>query len=121
MGMYNEVFDACPACGRHAGYLQISQVVLGFGNFDLTDLAELKRRFDSGDLSSSDIDRLAQSLEDDDALFRCGGQSEDQRGCGNRWRPDPSTILAIRMLKSVSQGATRERALRLLAEAGIIS
>jgi len=121
VGMYNEVFDACPDCGRHAGYMQICQVVLGFGNFDLTDLAELKRRFDTGDLSSSDIDRLVQRLEDSDALFRCGGQSEDSEGCGNRWRADPAKILAIQVLKFVNQGDSRDRALQLLVEAGIVS
>ena len=34
MGMYNEVFKSCPYCdGR--GYMQISQVIYGFGGFDL--------------------------------------------------------------------------------------
>ena len=34
MGMYNEVFKACPHCGSSV-MVQIPQVVLGFGNFVL--------------------------------------------------------------------------------------
>lgn len=34
MGMYNEVYKACPSCGAK-NEIQISQVVLGFGCFDL--------------------------------------------------------------------------------------
>lgn len=48
--MYNEVFKKCPHCSNGAGYMQISQIVLGFGGFDLDrpetlselDLEELK-------------------------------------------------------------------------------
>lgn len=36
MGMYNEVYKKCPSCGKR-GILQISQIVLGFGCFDLDD------------------------------------------------------------------------------------
>lgn len=34
MGMYNEVFKRCPSCCA-INMVQISQVVGGFGNFDL--------------------------------------------------------------------------------------
>jgi hypothetical protein len=34
MGMYNEVYKRCPGCGECC-YMQIPQVVLGFGEFDL--------------------------------------------------------------------------------------
>jgi hypothetical protein len=34
MGMYNEVYKRCPDCGKHCE-MQIPQVVLGFGCFDL--------------------------------------------------------------------------------------
>ena len=34
MGMYNEVFKNCPKCNG-LGYMQISQIVLGFGGFYL--------------------------------------------------------------------------------------
>jgi hypothetical protein len=47
MGMYNEVFARCPKCGR-TGYMQIPQVVLGFGGFDIDDteatMSELSER-----------------------------------------------------------------------------
>jgi hypothetical protein len=36
MGMYNEVYKSCPECGARCE-VQISQVVLGFGEFDLDD------------------------------------------------------------------------------------
>lgn len=35
MGMYNEVFKKCPHCKDGVGYVQIGQIVLGFGGFDL--------------------------------------------------------------------------------------
>jgi len=34
MGMYNEVFKRCPHCNGR-GYMQIHQIVLGFGGFHL--------------------------------------------------------------------------------------
>ena len=40
MGMYNEVFKTCPKCG-HKGYMQIMQIVLGFGGFDLDNFDTL--------------------------------------------------------------------------------
>lgn len=36
MGMFNEVFKKCPVCGGR-GYMQIHEIVLGFGGFDLDD------------------------------------------------------------------------------------
>lgn len=122
MGMYNEVFDTCPNCGKHSGYMQISQIVLGFGEFNLADLAGLKRRYDEGDLSEKDLARLADALSD--ATFQCRDESvenEDDRTCYHSWRPDPAKILAVRMLARVNYGDTRARALQLLDEAGILS
>lgn len=42
MGMYNEVWCGCPECRTGFGYMQIPQVVLGFGNFDLDDPTTLE-------------------------------------------------------------------------------
>lgn len=36
VGMYNEVYCTCPKCGKR-GYMQIEQIVLGLGGFDLND------------------------------------------------------------------------------------
>jgi len=41
MGMYNEVFCRCPKCGGR-GYMQISQLVFGFGEFDLDNYHTLE-------------------------------------------------------------------------------
>ena len=41
MGMYNEVVCRCPECGGR-GYMQISQLVSGFGGFDLENYNTLK-------------------------------------------------------------------------------
>ncbi len=41
MGMYNEVFKICPECGKRAE-MQISQIVLGFGGFDLDNYHTLE-------------------------------------------------------------------------------
>lgn len=121
MGMYNEVFDTCPQCGKHTGYMQIGQIVLGFGEFDIANLAELKRRFDRCDLSAQNLNNLADVLEKDgDNGFRCRDDDADDHDCYASWRADPAKILAIRMLAHVSVGDTRERALRLLEDAGIL-
>jgi hypothetical protein len=115
MGMYNEVFDTCPSCGKHSGYLQIAQVVLGFGNFDLSDLSTLHRRYQAGDLSKEDLDRLASCLEDE--TFYC---SESDNPCNHAWRVDPAKVLAIRLMTEVANDTDiRARALQLLTEAGI--
>ena len=37
MGMYNEVYANCPECNRKC-MIQIPQIVLGFGEFDLDNL-----------------------------------------------------------------------------------
>jgi hypothetical protein len=122
--MYNEVFDDCPHCGKHTGYLQIHQIVLGFGEFDLADLAYLKNRYDTGNLTAANIQDLAAALTESDATFYCR-QSEgwnpyaSSPDCAN-WRADPAKVLAVQMLTSVDEGDTRERALRLLHDAGII-
>lgn len=49
MGMYNEVFKRCPYCG-YRGYLQIHQIVSGFGEFDLDQPEELARVLDNDQL-----------------------------------------------------------------------
>lgn len=119
MGMYNEVFDTCPKCGNRTGYLQVYQIVLGFGGFDISDLSGLKSRFDSGDLSAKDLTRLADALEDE--VFYCSDRSGEARDdCHSSWRPDPAKIMAIRMLPKVGQGDTEARAIQLLKDAGII-
>lgn len=51
MGVYNEVFYTRPKCGGR-GYMQISQLVLGFSGFDLENpeypsFSTYKRRFKS--------------------------------------------------------------------------
>ena len=120
MGMFNEVFDNCPDCGRHTGYLQIRQIVLGFGNFDLADLAWLKVRHDRGDFSTSELNQLADELEDTDSIFRCRTDDDSAHHCHKSWRADPAKILAIRMLTQIDVDDTRERALRMLEEAGIL-
>lgn len=43
MGMYNEVFRTHVGCGGRM-VLQISQIVLGFGDFNLDDPSSLKDR-----------------------------------------------------------------------------
>lgn len=66
MGMYNEVFCNCPACGG-TGYMQIGQIVLGFGGFNLNDYSTLE------DLSEEDLLELrARILKENFICQDCG-------------------------------------------------
>ena len=42
MSMYNEVYKICPAC-TNRGILQIPQIVLGYGEFNLNNFETLKQ------------------------------------------------------------------------------
>lgn len=122
MGMYNEVFDECPQCGKRSGYLQISQLVLGFGEFDIADLAYLKKRYDRGDLTADDLQRLAAAIEGEVFCCRADRLGEDRASeCHHSWRPDPAKIAAIRLLPRLEQGDTAQRAVQLLREAGLLA
>lgn len=63
--MYNEVFKKCPNCRDGVGYMQISQIVLGFGNFDLDDPNSLN------DLSLEELRELRSAVLQDS--FACDG------------------------------------------------
>jgi len=76
MGMYNEVFCRCPKCGGR-GYMQISQLVLGFGGFDLEnydtlrdldidDIMELKARIMCKDFVCDNCGHVFNPYEDKD-------------------------------------------------------
>lgn len=65
MGMYNEVFKQCPECGKY-GYMQIPQIVLGFGNFYLDDITTLR------DLSNEDLLQLKEYVKDGNFRCECG-------------------------------------------------
>lgn len=41
MGMYNEVYCACPKCGAQAE-MQVHQIVGGFGQFNIQDRSTLE-------------------------------------------------------------------------------
>jgi hypothetical protein len=76
MGMYNEVFKRCPRCGKSCE-TQISQVVLGFGNFDLDTLYNVQ------DLTTLEQLDLCEKL--DDEIFYCG--------CGTKFKVDLRKLL----------------------------
>lgn len=57
MGMYNEAYKACPECGRLAE-TQISQIVLGFGEFDLDNPERLAE-----DLTAEQLLELREKIE----------------------------------------------------------
>lgn len=63
MGMYNEVFKKCPNCNGY-GYMQISQIVLGFGEFYLDRPEDIAER-----LSTDEIKRLKECVEDCNWFF----------------------------------------------------
>ena len=59
MGMYNEVFKSCPECGSIC-MIQIGQVVLGFGGFNLDD----PNHYTIQELNQNEKRELAESVSD---------------------------------------------------------
>lgn len=64
MGMYNEVYKQCPRCNDQYGYLQVSQIVLGFGSFYLDDPEDLATKLDEDQMRL-----LAEKIKDQ--WFHC--------------------------------------------------
>lgn len=58
MGMYNEVFKDCPTCDAPC-MIQIPQIVLGFGGFNLSDPDDLRLK-----LEPNELDQLWAILKD---------------------------------------------------------
>lgn len=71
MGMYNEVYKKCPNCASRCT-IQISQISLGFGGFDLDDLDGLST------LSKASLEKLAHKVKSE--TFWC---LRDKGGCGH--------------------------------------
>jgi hypothetical protein len=63
MGMYNEVYKKCPNCTGY-GYMQIGQIVLGFGEFYLDSPEDIAKR-----LSMDEIKLLKEAVEDSKWFF----------------------------------------------------
>lgn len=82
MGMYNEVFCRCPECGSYA-YMQISQIVLGFGGFYLDQPETM------ADLDDDELIRLREAVAEDP--FRCEpsfpGDDDEDQWCGHTFNP----------------------------------
>jgi hypothetical protein len=76
MGMYNEVYKQCPQCGQQC-YMQISQVVLGFGNFNLDNPSSME------DLTHSQKQEFAEIMNDEEKKFWCNGGQDESGGCGH--------------------------------------
>jgi len=72
MGMFNEVYKRCPECGGR-GEMQISQIILGFGEFDLDNKEDIADRLDK-----YHIRRLVARVKERE-WFTC-------RMCGNEFR-----------------------------------
>ena len=66
MGMYNEVWKRCPECG-HSAYMQIPQMVLGFGNFNLDEPESIAEQ-----LSEDEILQLFEYIKGDKFECECG-------------------------------------------------
>lgn len=69
--MYNEVFKTCPKCG-HLAYAQISQIVLGFGGFNLENPERIAE-----ELTENEIIQLVACVKD--TWFEC-------HDCGNTFK-----------------------------------
>jgi len=65
MGMYNEVFKACPECHSSA-IMQIPQITLGFGGFNLDDPESIAK-----ELTPEEIDQLIEYVKDKHRYFEC--------------------------------------------------
>lgn len=63
MGMYNEVYKSCAECGARCE-VQIHQIVLGFGEFNLDDPEDIADK-----LTESQIHELRDALSE--KTFSC--------------------------------------------------
>lgn len=79
MGMYNEVFKKCPHCDRGYGYLQIHQIVLGFGGFYLDSPERIAEELDL-----DQVKELKEAVEGQwfqcqecSETFKLGGKQDD--------------------------------------------
>ena len=70
--MYNEVYKSCPKCGQRCE-IQISQIVLGFGHFNLDDTDDLSER-----LTEKQLRELRDAVWHE--KFYC---NRDREGCGS--------------------------------------
>jgi hypothetical protein len=66
MGMYNEAYKSCYNCGARCE-IQIPQVVLGFGGFDLDNPDSMR------DLSQNEKEKLSEYVNQES--FYCGHDS----------------------------------------------
>lgn len=64
MGMFNEVHKKCPDCG-HKATMQIQQITLGFGNFDLDNPSSMD------ELSVEELYLLYEYVVEEYQLFEC--------------------------------------------------
>ena len=88
--MYNEVWKRCPECG-HSAYMQIPQIVLGFGNFNLDNPESIAE-----ELSESEIETLFEYIGED--RFEC-------KECGNCFKLNAKkTNMKIEMIKRFIEG-----------------
>lgn len=83
MGMYNEVYKKCPICGK-SGTLQISQIVLGFGCFDLDNPQSIIEDFKEQGCSNQRIKELLNSLKER-VEFALRNYESFECSCGNRF------------------------------------
>ncbi len=102
MGMYNEVYKKCPECGKQS-VLQIAQVVMGFGEFDLDDPNSIIATFEA---IHFDVEECCRTLKD----YIVGALNDGRRfecECGHSFNLSKS-------VRSSKQSALR--ILRLLNE-----
>jgi sarcosine oxidase delta subunit len=80
MGMFNRVYARCPECGKR-GEMQIHQIVLGFGDFNIDHPEDLARALDEDKL----VELHAAILGED---FVCTGYEDwGEPGCGHVFNP----------------------------------
>jgi len=94
MGMYNEVFHRCPQCEAKGEYglgeTQISQVILGFGGFNLSSLSSLKGQLEDKTITPDQLKRIAEYSANE--WFECQENKE------HTFKPDPAVVLAASLL-----------------------
>lgn len=84
MGMYNEVFSQCPKCNG-IGYMQIGQIVLGFGGFYIDKPESL-----ADDLDESQLKELHEKVCE--GMFQC-------QSCNHTF--NPLTEKTMKMAKAI--------------------
>lgn len=119
MDLYSEVFDVCPRCGKKTGYMRVLIAPIGLGEFDLSTLGTIRKRFENGELTQAQLDELSNALASASMACERSPWSSNE-GCGTVWTIAVEKVLAVKNIGATKPEATDSTPMDRLREAGIL-